>query len=481
MSIRQRLELRQSQQLVMTPQLRQAIQMLQMSSLELGAFLAEEVERNPLIEIADGSAVEARAEPAAGERAAVDADIRKADLAAGEAQFEAAAENLYEAPEGAPRSLRGAAPAGPLDADSLLPAPVSLSAHVAAQVALARLTPEARLAAEALAGELDEAGYLRLDPDDAAARLGAPRAVVDAAISAIRACEPTGVGARDLADCLALQLAERDRLDPAMRALLADLASLPTTPRAIVAARCGVDLEDLADMLAELRRLDPRPGLRIGGGVAEPVTPDVIVSPDGAGGWRVEANPDATPRLLVDRAYAARVGAGCAQARLFLSECAQSASWLERSLDQRARTIVTVAAEIVRVQEGFFRSGMAGMRPMTLRAVAEAVGVHESTVSRVTANKFMATPRGLFEMKFFFTTAIAAVDGGEAHSAESVRARIRALVAAEPPERPLSDDVIVGLLKSDGMEVARRTVAKYRESLSIPSSVDRRRRAAAAV
>jgi RNA polymerase sigma-54 factor len=242
-----------------------------------------------------------------------------------------------------------------------------------------------------------------------------------------------------------------------------------------------VDLEDLADMLAELRTLDPRPGLRIGGGGAEPVTPDVLVVPDGAGGWRVEANPDATPRLLIDRAYAARVGAGCAKARLFLSECAQTAGWLKRSLDQRARTIVTVAAEIVRVQEGFLRKGMAGLRPMTLRSVAEAVGVHESTVSRVTANKFMATPRGLFEMKFFFTTAIAAVGGGEAHSAESVRARIRALVAAEPPERPLSDDVIVRLLKGEGMDVARRTVAKYRESLNIPSSVDRRRRAAAAV
>lgn len=480
MSIRQRLELRQTQQLVMTPQLRQAIRMLQMSSLELSAFLAEEAERNPLIDL-DGAAVEPRAEPSAGERAAVDADIRRADLAAGEAQLEAAPENLYEAPDGPPRSIRrDEAPATP-DGETPVAQSLSLSQHVSAQIALARLSPEVRLAAEMLAGDLDEAGYLRIDPDEAARRLGAPRSIVDAAIAAIRDCEPTGVGARDLADCLALQLAERDRLDPAMRALLADLAALPNAPRALIAARCGVDLDDLSDMLAELRSLDPRPGLQIGGGVAEPVVPDVLVRPDGAGGWRVEANPDATPRLLVDRGYVARIGPACAKARLFLAECAQTASWLEKSLDQRMRTIVSVAAEIVRQQAAFLDRGMAGLRPMTLRAVAEAVGVHESTVSRVTSSKFMATPRGLFELKFFFTNAIAAVDGGAAHSAESVRARIRALVGAECPARPLSDDVIVRMLKAEGMDLARRTVAKYRESMNIPSSVDRRRRAAAAV
>jgi len=485
MNMRQSLHLRQTQSLVMTPQLRQAIQMLQMSTIELGAFLASEMERNPLIEIADGVQAAARPEPSAGERLAVDADMRRADLAAGEAQFATGRDNLYESAE-APPSLRGGAGGRAdfetLDDDAPLVAPVTLAAHVTAQLALARLAAPVRVVAEALACELDEAGYLRVDPAEAAARLGAAPATVEAAAAAIRACEPTGVGARDLAECLALQLAERDRLDPAMRALLDNLADLPATPAAKMAARCGVDLADLADMLAEVRALDPRPGLAFSGGAAEPVIPDVLVSADGAGGWRVMMNPDATPRLLIDHSYAARVDGGGDQAtRLYLSQCAQTATWLKKSLDQRARTIVTVAAEIVRAQARFFAQGVAGLRPMTLKAVAEAVGVHESTVSRVTANKFMATPRGLLEMKFFFTTAVGGGEGDATHSAQAVKARIRSLIAAEPPQKPLSDDDLVRALKAEGVEIARRTAAKYREALKIPSSVGRRSRARGAL
>ena len=481
--MRQSLHLRQTQSLVMTPQLRQAIQMLQMSTVELGAFLASEVERNPLIEIADGVQASARPEPVAGERLAVDADIRRADLAEGEAQFDTGRDNLYEAAD-APPSLRGGAGGRAdfeaFDHDAPLAAPVTLAAHVIGQLALARLAAPVRVVADALACELDEAGYLRVDPAAAAARLGAAPETVEAAAAAIRACEPTGVGARDLAECLALQLAERDRLDPAMRALLDNLADLPTTPAAKMAARCGVDCDDLADMLAELRALDPRPGMAFGGALAEPVIPDVLVSADGAGGWRVTMNPDAAPRLLIDHSYAARVdGGGDHATRLYLGQCAQSASWLKKSLDQRARTIVSVAAEIVRAQAGFFAAGVAGLKPMTLKAVAEAVGVHESTVSRVTANKFMATPRGLLELKFFFTTAIG--DGDAAHSAQAVRARIRALIDAETPGKPLSDDDLTRALKAEGIDIARRTAAKYREALNIPSSVARRRRARAAV
>jgi RNA polymerase sigma-54 factor len=233
-------------------------------------------------------------------------------------------------------------------------------------------------------------------------------------------------------------------------------------------------------MLREIRALDPRPGLRFASGVADVVMPDVIVTAGAAGGWRVDVNPDAMPRLLIDRNYRAQIdGASDPKVRLFLAECAQTASWLKKSLDQRARTILTVAAEIVRAQSGFFTRGVSGLRPMTLKAVAEAVSVHESTVSRVTANKYVATPRGLFEMKFFFSAAISAADGGDAHSAAAVRDRIRALIAAEPPAKPFSDDHLVRALKAEGVEVARRTVAKYRESLRIPSSVDRRRQALA--
>ncbi|MGF1660516.1 MAG: RNA polymerase factor sigma-54 [Rubrimonas sp.] len=509
MALTPRLELRQAQSLVMTPQLRQAIQMLQMSGVELSAFLAAEVERNPLIELADpaaqpidpapfdGAGREAQPPPAPPERIAVDAEIRRADLDGADSRVEAAQDNLYESAE--PSALRGpsGAKAGsgaggrdPFDpegedAASRLAQGVTLAQHVVAQLGLARLAPQTRLVAEALACELDEAGYLRVDPAEAAARLGAPQGMVEQAMAAIRACEPTGVGARDLAECLALQLAERDRLDPAMAALLARLDELPRTPAPRMAERVGVSLEDLEDMLAEIRRLDPRPGLAFSGGVADPVIPDVLARPDGAGGWVVELNPDAAPRVLVDRSYAARVaprnGAGCRETRMFLADCAQSASWLTRSLDQRARTILSISAEIVRAQAGFFDHGVGALRPMTLRAVAEAAGVHESTVSRATANKFIATPRGLFELKFFFSAALASSDGGEAHSAQAVRGRIRALIDAEPPGRPLSDDALVAMLRSEGVDVARRTVAKYREGMGIGSSVARRRRAAAAV
>jgi RNA polymerase sigma-54 factor len=345
-----------------------------------------------------------------------------------------------------------------------------------------RLPDAVRAAALALAGDLDEDGYLRVSDAEIAARLGTAETVIRAARSAIQTCEPTGIGARDLAECLGLQLADRNRLDPAMRALLGAIERLPTTPAAILARVCGVGAEDFADMLGELRALDPRPGRRFAAGTEAPVVPDVVVRADGEGGWRVSLTAAATPRLLIDRAYAARVSGGkCAETRLFLSECLQNASWLRRSLDQRARTILAVTSEIVRVQSGFFENGIGRLRPLTLRMVADAIDMHESTVSRVTANKYMDTPKGTLPLKFFFTAAIAAADGGDSHAAQAVRDRIRALVAAEPPGKPLSDDVLVGKLREEGIDVARRTVAKYREALHIPSSVERRRRAAAAV
>jgi RNA polymerase sigma-54 factor len=488
MTMRQRLEIRQSQQLVMTPQLRQSIQMLQMSNIELGAYLVEAVEANPLLALADGAAAPAIADAPAPDPApvetglaGVDDAMRAADPAAIATTFDTGGENLFEADSPVMPMARGGPAVDALDGETPIAATVTLTQHVTAQLALMRLDRQTRLVAELLANELDDAGYLRIHPDDAAARLGVAPAVVRAASAALRACEPTGVGARDLADCLALQLVERDRLDPAMARLIENLALVPTVPAAQLAALCGVDAEDLRDMLIEIRALDPKPGLRFGAQAADPVTPEILVLPDGAGGWRVRLNPETTPRLLIDRSYAAKVSA-CRETRLFLSECAQSASWLRRSLDQRARTIIAVGAEIVRAQAGFLERGVAGLKPMTLRDVAEAVGVHESTVSRVAANKHLACPRGVFALKFFFTTALASTaEGGDSLSATAVRDRIRALVAAEPPGRPLSDDQIVATLSAEGVEVARRTVAKYREALRIPSSVERRRRARSAV
>ncbi len=310
-----------------------------------------------------------------------------------------------------------------------------------------------------------------------AAQLGADLAEVESVLALIQTFEPSGVGARTLSECLAIQLRERDRCDPAMQALLAHLDLLAKHDRNALKRICGVDAEDLADMIAEIRRLDPKPGLAFGGGVVHPLVPDVYVKPGPDGSWLVELNTDTLPRVLVNQTYHATVArsARSSEEKSFLADCLQSASWLTRSLDQRARTILKVASEIVRQQEGFLTHGVRHLRPLNLRTVADAIGMHESTVSRVTSNKYIATPRGVLEMKFFFSSAIASSGGGEAHSAEAVRHRIKGLIDAESPDDILSDDTLVQKLKDDGIDIARRTVAKYRESMNIASSVQRRR------
>jgi len=239
---------------------------------------------------------------------------------------------------------------------------------------------------------------------------------------------------------------------------------------------CGVDAEDLAEMIAELRRLDPKPGANHDAAPPAAVVPDVLMRREPDGGWSLELNPETLPRVLINRGFHARAMVICRDRdeRQFLTDRLQSATWLVKSLEQRANTILKVAAEIVRRQDGFFRHGIAHLKPLILRDVAEKVEMHESTVSRVTANKYIATPRGVFELKFFFTTAIAGT-GGESHSAEAVKHRIRDLIAAERPDDVLSDDALVAKLREEGVDIARRTVAKYREALRIPSSVQRKR------
>ena len=284
--------------------------------------------------------------------------------------------------------------------------------------------------------------------------------------------------ARSLQECLALQLKERDRLDPAMAALVDHLPLLAKHDYAGLKALCGVDAEDLEDMIAELKRLTPKPGLGFGADGARAVEADVMVRERPDGGWAVELNTDTLPRVLMNNRYAAQISksARSDDEKVFISQCAQNASWLVKSLDQRARTILKVASEIVRQQDAFFAKGVAWLRPLNLKTVADAVGMHESTVSRVTSNKYMATPRGLFELKYFFTSAIASADGGEAYSAEAVRFRIKAMIESETVDDVMSDDKIVERLLADGVDIARRTVAKYREAMNIPSSVKRRRK-----
>jgi RNA polymerase sigma-54 factor len=329
---------------------------------------------------------------------------------------------------------------------------------------------------------VDDAGYLTGDLDTVAEKLGAPRKDVEKVLAVLQTLDPPGVCARNLTECLGIQLKERDRYDPAMRALVEHLDLLAKRDLAGLRRLCGVNEEDLADMIAEIRTLNPKPGLAFGSTLVQPIVPDVFVraAPDGT--WLVELNSDTLPKVLINQRYYGQVSKTSRndKEKAYIADCLQTATWLVRALDQRAKTILKVASEIVRQQDGFFAKGVQYLRPLNLKTVADAISMHESTVSRVTANKYMATSRGIFELKYFFTSSIAAADGGEAHSAEAVRHRIRQLIEAETVEEVLSDDTIVEKLRDAGIDIARRTVAKYREAMRIPSSVQRRREKQAA-
>jgi len=500
MALSAKLAMRQGQAMVLTPQLLQAIKLLQMPSYELTAFVESELERNPLLDRADegpefiAPAVEAAAEPGdwAGETLAVaPADLARdlgteIDNAFDPDRAVTPAETVAQG-EGPGLTIGewsggggGAGGGGDEDAADLeayVAAQESFPEFLSRQAMVALPDPIDRMIAAALIDALDEAGYLRADLADLARQLGAPLKRVERVLGRLQTLEPTGVFARDLAECLKLQLIERDRFDPAMAALVANLPLLARREMAALKKICGVDDEDMAEMIGEIRRLDPKPG-RAYGGTSEPLAiPDVLVTAAQNAGWRVELNPNALPRVLVNETYAAIVKRGATrdEDKQYISAQLQSAHWLTKSLEQRARTILNVATEIVRRQDAFLIEGVASLKPLNLKTVADAIGVHESTVSRATSNKYIATPRGMFEMKYFFTASLPSSVYGEAHSAEAVRYKIRQMIEAEDPRKVLSDDDIVGKLRALDIAVARRTVAKYRDNLKIPSSMDRRR------
>jgi RNA polymerase sigma-54 factor len=510
MALTTKLVMRQSQSLVMTPQLLQAIKLLQFSNLELTAYIEQELERNPLLERAEEEAFQNADFAANGHDAPPEGDLSEA---AGSGWGSMAADGGGLAPSVGPESdgfsddrpsddnrpsdggnpradslgvlatpwSRPAGGTGDREAanlESYVAAPISLKDHLQAQLALAAASGTDRLIGRLLIDSIDENGYFTGSLDEIASRLDASLWEVERTLRLIQGFDPSGVAARNLAECLAIQLRERDRLDPAMQALIGRLDLVASRDFAALRKICKVDNDDIADMLSEIRRLDPKPGRAFGAEPIAPLIPDVVVRPGAGGSWQVELNTEVLPRLLVNHSYSARVSRrGETEAdRAFISNCRQSANWLTKSLEQRARTILKVSSEIVRCQDGFLTHGVEHLRPLDLKTVAEAVGVHESTVSRVTSNKCMATPRGLFELKYFFTPAISAHDGSDAHSAESVRFRIKQMIEQEDPRQILSDDAIVTKLKGANIDVARRTVAKYREILKIPSSVERRRR-----
>jgi RNA polymerase sigma-54 factor len=472
MALSQRLDLRQTQALVMTPQLQQAIKLLQMSNIELAAFVDQELEQNPLLDRDEGDPDGAApaADPVAADPAGPAAATQEAGLGTGDPplagedvdQWDAAAGGEGEGDvdlAGDPDAWRqragrsdesGGALAG---IDQGAAHPETLRDHLVAQLGLEFADPADRLIGAYLIDLVDEAGYLGDDLAAAASVLGCQPSRLDAVLARLQRFDPPCIFARNLAECLALQLRERNRLDPAMQALLDNLKLLASRDGASLMRLCGVDAADLAEMIAEIRSLDPKPGLAFDAVTAQVVVPDIIMRPQPHGTWSIELNGD----------------------KDYLAERLQTANWLVKSLHQRAVTILRVASEIVRQQSAFFQHGVQFLRPLILRDIAAAIDMHESTVSRVTTNKFMMTPRGIYELKYFFTSSIHASSGGDAHSAEAVRFRIKTLIDSEAREEVLSDERIVEILQKDGVDIARRTVAKYRESLRIPSSVQRRR------
>lgn len=520
MALTTKLVMRQGQSLVMTPQLLQAIKLLQFSNIELANFIQEELERNPLLERAEeqrtddplGEAGPAHDEPSGDGAAEADfndhaetdwsSDSFATDRSALETSLGTELVNSFDEERATSSATRddlaeaglsssawsggsgggsegGEAP----NLESYLAANVSLRDHLLEQLPLAIVEPGARLIGHAIIDAIDETGYLTEAAADIAARLGVDVARVETVLAPIQTMDPSGVGARNLAECLTIQLREKDRFDPAMAALVARLDLVARRDIAGLRKICGVDEEDVHEMIAEIRRLDPKPGRAFGSTPIQPVVPDVMVRVAADGSWLIELNSEVLPRLLVNQTYAATISRtkGSEADRSFVSGCLQTANWLTKSLEQRARTILKVSSEIVRQQDAFFAYGVEHLRPLNLKAIAEATGMHESTVSRVTSNKYMSSPRGLFELKYFFTASIASNSGGDAHSAEAVRFRIKQMIDREANGEVLSDDAIVERLREANVEIARRTVAKYRESMRIPSSVERRRQRAAAV
>jgi RNA polymerase sigma-54 factor len=493
MALAAKLQLRQSQSLVMTPQLMQSIKLLQMTHVELDRFVDEEIERNPLLDRVEPRDDAASDKLEKGDN--VGEEWAEADTAwsaeAMSEKLDTSLENVFPDDPGVSerlgpdlaaqwKSAGGSGSSGVsegFDMEDMAAAAMTLRDHVGEQISFAFVSPADRLIAYELTDALDEVGYMRGDVEEMASRLGVGEADVLDILLKCQAFEPAGIFARDLAECLALQLARRDRFDPAMKALVDNLDLLARRDFQTLKKLCAVDEEDLIDMLAEIRRLDPRPGAAFSGGNADTIVPDVEVRAASDGSWTVELNAETLPRVLVDQIYFTQVSTLTKNQaeKDFLAECLQNANWLTRSLDQRAKTILKVASEIVRQQDAFLVHGVRQLRPLNLRTVADAIGMHESTVSRVTANKYMLTPRGVFELRYFFTAAIASAGGGDAHSSEAVRDRIKQLIEEEAPAEVLSDDAIVDILQRDGVDIARRTVAKYREGMNIPSSVQRRR------
>lgn len=508
MALSHRLELRQSQSLVMTPQLQQAIKLLQLSNLELNEFVEGELERNPLLEARDPEAdavpqasyepeiaqenIEPQTRSSSDEWLSKSADNTKEDPSA---NLDMRADDMYPDLAGSDKtsladqgwnsvknnsvssSSSSSGGASDYNLENFVSCEVTLHDHLHDQLALSKLDDKQRLIASHMIDMVDEQGYMRGSLEAISMQMGTSIEVISAVLKELQKFEPTGVFSRNLSECLKLQLIDLNHYDPAMEALLDNIHLLAAHNFTGLKKACQVDDEDLADMIAEIKTLNPKPGLQFGAVSVQSVVPDVFVRQKNDGSWHIELNNETLPKVLINKSYYTTVAdtAKSTKDKEYIQDCFQTANWLVKSLDQRARTILKVSEEIVRQQDAFFSHGVEHLRPLNLRAVADAIDMHESTVSRVTSNKYIGTTRGVFELKYFFTSAISSSDSDDMISSEAVRHHIKQLIEAETIDCILSDDKLVTTLKEKGIDIARRTVAKYREAMGIPSSVQRRR------
>ena len=494
MSVSQRLDLKQSQNLVMTPQLQQAIKLLQMSNMELLEFIRGEAEKNPLIDL-DSENFEKKTEETAEQNVKGSDAVTSAEALS---DIDTSYDNLYGGDYGADRAAEKSEPAyqeeaygassiysnvssgsgrGGEDEDREIGgvSVQSLREYLSEQLQLATGDPHVRLIGSYLIGSLNDAGYLSESLEETAAFLKVSVDEVQSVLTFCQTFEPVGVFARDLRECLALQLEECGDLTPTFEKILDHLPLIAKCDLPALAKICGVSKDEISEMIVRIRKLSPKPGLQFSDEPIRPVIPDVLIKEKIDGGWTAEINHETLPKVAINKQYKIDLDkAGNPTDKEYIQENFNQAAWLVKSLDQRVKTILRVATEILRQQDGFFANGLSDLRPMNLKIVAEALGLHESTVSRVTAGKYLRCPRGVYEMKFFFMSGVSG-EGEDAIASGTVKHLIKQYIDSEKPGDILSDDAIVEMLKAEGVRVARRTVAKYRESVGIPSSVRRRR------
>jgi len=491
------LQVKQKQALVMTPQLQQAIKLLQMTNLDIQTFLQDQALENPFIEVEGGMSERTAADlpSGAGDKSSpenpaaiatetgLDRDIQAGAALADDPTAHADLENRFGS-QGLDFGHAQRGKPADTDWDALAniaeEGPESLIEFVVRQIDLTIFDPAQRVIGYALAEALEPTGWLGRDLEEIALTCGTDIASVEVVLDIVQRLEPEGVFARNLAECLRIQARERGFLDDVMESVLENLPMLANGDIAALARRSGCGTEDISRVLKQIRELNPKPGEAYETAPMRVNAPDVIVTA-GKDGWVVDLNRSTLPSLIINEDYAAaasRSGRGkeAEDGAQFTNEALGSARWLRRALEQRNSTTLKVAGEIIRRQADFLQDGLSALKPLALKDVAEAVGMHESTVSRVTSGLLLATPKGCFPLKSLFSVSLA-TDEGDSKAAAAVRNMIQSIVAGEPAGKPYSDDAIAGMVSERGVKLARRTVAKYRDMLKIPSSSERRRRA----